>query len=446
VRREGADLLLQGSVIDLNTQVPLRKFAGRYSPATVGSIPEAVAGAISASLRLHGPATAEVLSQPATVFYDRGLYLLRRDAHSFDDAIQQFEQAARLDPKSPLPLAGLAEANILKYKITSADTSLADARRFVNAAESLNPDSVSVRLAAGNLNQATGHYEKALEDFRRVQDLEPRNAEAFLRSASINDALDMPDKAIEDYRKAIELEPDYYEPYKRLGAFYYYRGRYLEAAEQYRKAIERAPGVFDVYTDLAAALDDAGRYEEAEQALATSLKLHETADAWNSLGAIRAYEKRDADAVTYYTRALSLDPSVYIYWLNLGDSNRRTGHLDDATTAYRKGMDLALVELKDNPRLGFTRAYVAYFAARLGDTKRAQDEISQALQLSHGDNKVIRKAVLTYEALGQRDHAISVLSGATPELFQELNRQPDLADFRQDTRFKQVVAQIERGR
>jgi tetratricopeptide (TPR) repeat protein len=231
-----------------------------------------------------------------------------------------------------------------------------------------------------------------------------------------------------------------------LGALYYYRGRYLEAAEQFRKAIERAPGVLEIYTDLAAALSDSGRNEEAEQVLVRSLKLHETADGWNSLGAIRAYENRDADAVTYYTRALSLDPAEYLYWLNLGDSNRRTGHLDKATTAYRKGMDLALVELKDNPRLGLTRAYVAYLAAQLGDTKRAQDEISQALQLAPGDNKVIRKAVLTYEALGLRDRAIQVLSGAAPELFQELDRQPDLADFRQDIRFKQVVAQIERGR
>jgi serine/threonine-protein kinase len=444
--REDGNLVLQGSLIDLSTQVPVRKFSGRYSPATVGSIPEAVAGGISATLRLQGPPTAEVLSQPATVFYDRGLYLLRRDAQSFGEAIQQFEQAARLDPKSPLPLAGLAEANILKYHMTSADASLADAQRFVNAAESLNPDSVSVRLAAGQLHETTGQYEKALEDFRRVQDLEPRNAEAFLRRAGVYDALDMPDKAIEDFLQAIELEPDYYKPYSRFGHFYYYRGKYLEAAEQYRKAIERAPGVFDVYTDLAAALDDLGRYEEAEQALVTSLKLHETSDAWNSLGAIRAYEKRDAEAVTYYKRALSLDPDVYLFWLNLGDSNRRTGHLDEATTAYRKGMDLALVELKDNPRLGLTRAYVAYFAAQLGDTKRAQDEISQALQLSPSDNKVIRKAVLTYEALGLRDRAIQVLSGAAPELFQELDRQPDLADFRQDIRFKQVVAQVERGR
>jgi serine/threonine protein kinase/tetratricopeptide (TPR) repeat protein len=446
VHREGGNLVLQGSVIDLSTQVAVRKFSGRYSPAAVGSIPEALAGAVSASLRLHGPATAEVLSRPATVFYDRGLYLLRRDGQSFDEAIRQFEQAARLDSKSSLPLAGLAEANIMKFQATATDASLADAQRFLNAAESLNPDSVSVRLAAGLLHRTTGQYEKALEDFRRVQDLEPRNAEAFLRSASVYYALDMPDKAIEDYRKAIELQPEYYKPYKRLGAFYYWRGRYQEAAEQFRKAIERAPGVYDAYTDLAAALSDLGRNEEAEQALLTSLKLRETAGAWNNLGAIRAYESRDVDAVAYYTRAVTLDPGAYEYWLNLGDSNRRTGHLANATEAYRKGMNLALVELKDNPRLGVTRACVAYLAARLGDIQRGQDEIRQALQLSPGDNKVIREAVLTYEALGQRDQAIQVLSGATPELFQELDRQPDLAEFRQDIRFKQVVAQIERGR
>ena len=51
--------------------------------------------------------------------------------------------------------------------------------------------------------------------------------------------------------------------------------------------------------------------------------------------------------------------------------------------------------------------------------------------------------MLTYETLGERDQAIKVLGLATPELLKELNRQPDLADFRQDIRFKQVVTEIE---
>jgi Flp pilus assembly protein TadD len=81
----------------------------------------------------------------------------------------------------------------------------------------------------------------------------------------------------------------------------------------------------------------------------------------------------------------------------------------DANAAYRRAMDLALTTRKENPRLGYPRGYVAYIAARLGDRKRAEDEIAQALQLSPGETKVIRSAVLTYEALGQRDRAIQVL-------------------------------------
>ena len=88
---------------------------------------------------------------------------------------------------------------------------------------------------------------------------------------------------------------------------------------------------------------------------------------------------------------------------------------------------------------------MAYISARLGDRQRAEDEIAQALQLSPGETKVIRNAVLTFEALGERDKAIQVLSSASPDLLRELDRQPDLADFRQDSRFKQLLENLPKG-
>jgi hypothetical protein len=108
-------------------------------------------------------------------------------------------------------------------------------------------------------------------------------------------------------------------------------------------------------------------------------------------------------------------------------------------------MDLALAELKENPRLGRSRAFVAYFSARLGDRKRAEDEIDQALRLSPGDNKVKRRAVLTYEALHERERALAVLMTTTPEMLRELGSQPDLAGLRQDPRFQQLVTTTENG-
>jgi serine/threonine protein kinase/tetratricopeptide (TPR) repeat protein len=445
VKQEGDDFVAQGTVIDLSTQTPLREFAGRYSSATIGTMPAAFAGTVSMALQLHGPVTPDSLSSAATPPYDQGLYLLRRDRRSFDEATASFEQAARLDPRSPLPLAGLVEASVMKFEVTHKESCLDDARRSLRAAESLSPDSPRVRMAAGYLKETASQYEQALEDYRSVHDHEPRNVDALLRIARVYDKLHMTSQAIEANQKAIELDPDYYGGYHGLGILYYYHGNYPEAARQFQRSIERAPGLFEEYANLGAVLDELGQDTEAEKALLTSLKLRETWGALNNMGAMRAYQKRDVEALAYYKRAVALDPSSYISVENLADSNRRLGRVRDANAAYRRARDLAMATLKENPRLGYPRGYVAYIAARLGDRKRAEDEIAQALQLSPGETKVIRSAVLTYEALGQRDRAIQVLDAAPPDLLHELNRQPDLADFSQDPRFKQLVAKNQNG-
>lgn len=445
LRREGDEFIANGAVIDLDTRAHVRDFSGRYTKETIGSLPAALTGIVSLALRLRGPPSTEAISTSATVPYDRGLFLLRRDDESFDDAIPLFEQAAHLDPRSPLPLAELAEAKLIKYQAKRDRTYLGEARDSLHSAESLSPDSVTVRLVSGLLNQGAGQYEKALDDYRRAQELEPRNVDALLHIASIYNALDMNNDAIATYKKAIDMEPGYYRSYRKLGEFYYYRSNYSEAAAKWRQAIERAPGLVDVYNELAAALIELGQDDEAEKVLLTSLRMRETADARNCLGGIRAYQRRDSEATELYKRALTLDPNEYLFWLNLADSTRRLGRLREAAAAYRKGMGLALARLKDDPHDGYTRAYVGYFAARLGDAARADDEIGQAREQLPSDTDVTRQTVLTYVALGQRDRAIEALNGAPPELLHDLDRHPDMSDFRQDLRFKQVVNKYANG-
>jgi tetratricopeptide (TPR) repeat protein len=446
VRREGDDVITQVSVIDLDTQVHLRDFSGHYTPATIGNLPSALAGEVSLALGLRGSDAAERLSSAATQPYDRALYLLRNGDDHYEEAIRLFREASGLETRSPLPWAGLAEAQIQKYRATKQHSVLVEAQESVRNAESLNPDSARVRLVAGLLHKTEGQYEKALEDYRRVAELEPRSTEALLRTAGVYDELEDPEKAIQTYLEAIQLEPGYYEPYERLGVFYYYRGNYPAAVEQFKKAIERAPGLYDAYTNLGAALNYLGRDEEAEQALLASLKIKETPRALNSLGAIHAYRRQDAEAAKYYERAIALNNRNYVYLLNLGDAYRRSGRIAQAKAAYRKAMNLALAELNENPKVGLTRAYVGYFAARLGDIGRAEQEIGQAIRLSPGDSMVLRKAVLSYVAVGQTDRAIEILRGASAEVVHELARHPDLAEFRRDPRFQEIERKLEGGK
>jgi superkiller protein 3 len=250
---------------------------------------------------------------------------------------------------------------------------------------------------------------------------------------------------VESYQKAIALDPDYYETYEELGAFYYDRGEYLQAAEQFRNVIAHAPRFATAYTNLGGALTELGRYDEAVQAHLTSLRIRTTASGLNNLGAVKAYQKRDLEAIDLYKKADRLDPHNFMYLTNLGDSTRRAGLAAESEQYYRKAMDTALNDLENNARNGRARAYAGYAAARLGDRPRGQQEIEQALQQAPNDKVVIRRAVLMYEMLGRRDRALAIAETATSDLLRELDRHPDLADFRLDPRFRQLKAKREKG-
>jgi len=445
VRREGDEYVAQASVIDLATLTHLGDFSGIYSPATIGAFPSALASEVSLALHLQSAAVTESLSAEATPPYDKGLYLLRTDDQTFEDAITLFREAARLDPRSPLPRAALVEALVVKYGITREASCLEEAQAALREAESLNPDSARVRFAGGLLNQTAGQYEKALEDYRRVEELEPRDIESRLHMAGIYVASNMPGKALEQYTHAIELDPGYYRGYEKLGSFYYYQSEYAKAVQAYQAAIDRAPGRPAAYSDLGAVLMDFGKYDEAEVALTASLSLGKTAAALNNLGAVRAYQRRDAEAVDYYEPAVAMDPNDYINAQNLADSYRRLGRRNAARLQYRRAIDLALRDLGENPSSGYPRSFVAYCAARLNDKTRAETEIAQALRLWPGDKLVRRNAVLTYEALGERQRAFEVLQQATPALVHELQHHPDLADFWLDPRFFKLDRDIKQG-
>ena len=361
--------------------------------------------------------------------------------HGFARAIPLFQQAIRLDPHSPLPKAGLTEALVVQYGQTGERQSLDEAERVLREAEALDPDSVSVLLAGSRLDAARSRYEHALQNYRRVQELEPRNVDLLLRIAEIDAHLELHDAVIASYRQAIALDPGNYETYEELGAYLYHQADYASAADQFRKVIERAPRFYNAYTNLGAALSDLGQDEPAVSALLMSLKLRETARALNNLAAIRAYQKRDADALVLYKKSLLLDPNSYLCLENLGDSSRRQGLAAEAHSYYRRSSEIALAALTADPRNARARAYVGYVAARLGDRPRAEEETEQALTLSR-DKTVIRHAVLTYEVLGERGRALQIAGTASKNILRELDRHPDLADFREDPRFKQLKARI----
>ncbi len=144
---EGSDTVIQGALIELDTHTHVRDFSYRYTPATAGALAGAVLGELASGLGLQGTRSEDVLSVAASGPYDRGLYLFQQGQND-EQAIGLFQEAARLDPRSPLPPTTLVEAEVRRFEDTKDSSHLDRARQYLQTAESLNPDSVSVHLAA----------------------------------------------------------------------------------------------------------------------------------------------------------------------------------------------------------------------------------------------------------------------------------------------------------
>jgi len=443
--QQGTDILVEQDLIEVAHQTQVGNFSDRYSQQTVGDIPSALTGAISSTLHLARPANSDAIAPSATVAYDQGLSYLARDYYSADEAIQSFQQAAEQDPHSPLPWAGLVQAQLAKFESTQDIKWLEQAHQYLQKAEALNRDSVQVLLAAGRLSLLEGKYLVAMDYYSRVQETEPRNIEALLQIAYALDTEGKPEEAIKSYRQVIELDPRLYSSYEYFGSFYFDHGRYQEAENQYKKALEIAPGRPDAYANLGGVLLAEQKFREAVEALQASLKIKENPQSFNNLGAAYAFLKQDDLAAQNYRRATTLQPGMTLYWINLGDSERRLGHSEEAKSSYEKARDLARMKLQANPQHAQALASLAYCRARLGDRSGAQDDAVRALRLWPEDNQVIRYAALTYSALGEWENVLHTIDLGTPKLAEELNVHPDMAEFSKDLRFIQLMDKKRKG-
>jgi serine/threonine protein kinase/cytochrome c-type biogenesis protein CcmH/NrfG len=429
---------LRGAIVDTSTQVPSREISMGFDPADPSASAAALMALVSAAFNLPRQARAETVQPVAYADYTAAITLLRGGSSNYEQAAAAFEKAAALDPKSPLPHAGLAEACYQGWVATNDKSWLRRGELSLASAQRISPDSIAVRLAAGKLNLVPGSYERAGQEFQRAIQIDPNNAEAWRGLARACEKIPgRTNDAVAAYRKAIDLQPGYYLPHQDLGTFYRQLGNYTEAERHWKRVTEIAPNNARGHTNLGGLYAEMGRFGDSEREQKRALELDPRARlALNNLAALYQYMGRDQEAAALLERSIALTGTAsHVLLLNLGDSYRRTGQAPKASEAYRRARALADSLLLDDPSNPELRAFLAYFALRLSDRRTAERELALALNLGQGNKTVLRRAVLCYEAMGLREKSLAVLQSATPDLLRELGRQPDLVQLRQDPRF-----------
>jgi tetratricopeptide (TPR) repeat protein len=438
LRNSGGQIAMMASIVDTGSGRVVEELNGNYHQIDIALMAKALTAMVTGGFHLRIGVPMELVTAAAYPFYIQGINLLRGEQVNAEGAISFFEKAIELDPGSALPYAGLAEAELIKFQQGKGHEWLERAERSIAKAQSLNADSVPVLLAAGLTKDQYGWYERAAQDFSRAIELAPNNSEAWKRLAGAYSNMNRPEDAIATYQKAIQAQPDYYAPYFDLGLFYYLRGDCQQAEPLFRRAVEIAPGFSRAHMDLGLALRELGRYQEAEQSLLTALRLQETLQVLTNIGAFYYHQERFQEAAQYFEKSLNYGPDAIAYE-DLGDANRHLGRLQAAATAYHAAQTLAEEQVAQNPREPFARARLARISALLGERRRAEFEITQALSMNSGMTRVIRAAALTYETLGEREKTLQVLTNAPWRVVDELSRQPDVSDLQRDPRFQELL-------
>jgi tetratricopeptide (TPR) repeat protein/tRNA A-37 threonylcarbamoyl transferase component Bud32 len=443
LRQENGRTTVRAYLTDVRSLIVLAEWPAEYEASELRNMPSALAGMVTSTLKLPPLALATTVNAAAYPAWAEGVSVARGDPKRIDRAMELLEVAAAADPNSPLTYARLAEAQLLKYKLTGEDQWLSRARKSLTSAEQRNPDVAAVRFVSGMINDSSGRYEQARADLQRAIEIEPTNGDFWRQLGDVYKDSNQPPEAVAAFRKAVELQPDYFKNHQHLGAFYFDRYDFAQAVSEYRSMVEVAPDQPDAHFELARPYLNMGRYAEAEHELRLAISLRETSNAVHTLAVSLAYQGQDLEAVPYYLRALELGPTAinkFLLYLNLGSSYRRTEQPMNAERAYRTARELAYAQLDRNPKDGYVRSCLAYLSARLGDRLGAESNAIQALELSPGDFTVPWMAALTYEVLGERERTLAVIQPAPDWLLSRLNKFRDLTDLQKDSRFQALIA------
>ncbi|MFQ5594297.1 MAG: tetratricopeptide repeat protein [Anaerolineae bacterium] len=237
------------------------------SSAEAGQWPEALAfyrqaAEESANVDVYQQNLGEAYATAAHLTQDAG----ERNA-LFQAGRQAFQQAVTLNPANAAHRFNLAHLYLLWGQATSdaaRRTALLDqAANLYQRAASEMPMDPRVWVEWGQVLQAQGNADAALEKFGAALELDPRDAQAYFQMGILYHRSGKTEQAMQMYQQAIELEPDRPEAYRALADLYRVGGRLVDAVTAQQRAAELQPTDYTIHQNLALLYRDLGQIQNA---------------------------------------------------------------------------------------------------------------------------------------------------------------------------------------
>ncbi len=286
-----------------------------------GLMDVAAAEAVRAVQRGASRAEAGVLL--GDIFAKRGLH---------GEALERYREARSLEP-------GRADARLGEVKALFAlgGPRAEEARGLAEELLELTPDNVDALVAAAKGRAAGGDAAGALTALQQAQTRAPGRADLHKLQGDI--ALKVGDKAgaFAAYRSALELDRGYVQVWLDLGRLHEEKEELNEARKAYERALDVLPTFHEAALALADLLRRSGHVRAAIVRLAEMLE-QDPYDllALLLLGRALLDDRRDAQALEAFQRALKFDPEQVEALFQLGVALARLHRYGEAVQAWEK--------------------------------------------------------------------------------------------------------------
>ena len=422
------------------------------SVASFSELEERLVSAIAEMLKTK-PTSAQLLALQVGTTHDemaydyyiraRGELLAYREPAKLNSAIQLFQRAIALDSIYALAYAGLGEGYWRKYTITR-DVQWADsAFRACRHAQTLNSGLPEVRFTLGLLYSGTGKDSLAILEFQSILADDSVNAFAWMELGKAIGLAKQRVRAEAAYRRAIDIRPFDWQTYHYLATAYYYIREYPKAIEFWNEAVKLAPNQPGLHVNLGAAAFNQRNWTDAIRQFNLALQIDSSLyTIYTNLATAYYYDGMSQLAVETYLKSLRYNSTDYRVWGGLGAAYRELGGSKLSQEAYEKAESLALAYLK---KVNATDAQViSQLSGYYADMNRAAEAramIQKALALAPTDINVQRRAVTTYELIGDRKEALKRLAIVLAQgpLPMEIEYSPEMKKLRQDPRYVELT-------
>jgi len=396
----------------------------------------------------------------------------------FGDAVIEFRNALRLDPRFVDAYYQLAQADLAQHDWREAYVSLQKAieldparldarldrgrlylaaRQFKNAEEEANfilqrqTNDVGAYQLLGAALIGEQKPEKSLGAFGKVTELRPDDPSAYINTALVEINMHRFSDAEQHLKKALTVDPRSTEAYKDLANFYRLQNRVADAEQTFQHGIAQNPDAIPLYVAWASMLTAQGQNDLAT-ALLEKLRnqLPKSSAAAKVIGDYY-FQRKDTDrALAEYRRGLSIDPRDLEIKKRMQDVYLATGQVQLAADLDKELLKAAPKDVFvriDHGRLlmaqGKLQDAAIYFQAvvkdvagspephyylalaywQAGNLGQANSELQEALKLSPG-------MPVALASLAQLNVAQNRLSEAEHDAMELVQKHPEEVSYR----------------